>query len=265
MAIAQSNYAVQKFGKYSFNVCQETNYFDCLDLLRVYNENNDDKKQMKFMNQFMSRPKFMKSIISDFDKLTNSNKVNVSYLEHLLDDQKSLELDNDIKYKYMIREISTKKGSMTRIHELKIHPMIAIRVSAWMSPIFGASVLSAVKSLASTELIFIGGDATSVDLSYPKTLKNNTEETISDRLAEEYLGEREVLTSNNHRIDVLTPDHIIEVKAFNARIKSIGQVLYYQIDYPTHDLWIHLFDHDNDRDLIFERACENNNIHLTYE
>jgi hypothetical protein len=276
MSLVQSNYAVHPFGHYSFNVCQETNYFDCLDLLRVYNKNNRDKKQMKDINKFMKKSSFMRAIIADFDKLVNSNKLDISYLEHLdityleylgvdIDDQKSLDLRNDIKYKYMIRRIEPHKGNITSIHELKIHPMITIRVSAWMSSVFGAVVLLAVKSLASTELIFIGGYDTPIDLSYPKNLRNNTEETISDRLAEEYSGDRDVLTSNNHRIDVLTPDHIIKVNAFNARVRAIGQVLYYQTDYLAHNMWIHLFDHNEYRDIIFEQTCKNNNIHLTYE
>jgi hypothetical protein len=172
MALAQSNYAVQKFGKYSFNVCQETNYFDCLDLLQVYNENNDKKKLMKDMNKFMQRSPFMKAIVADFNKVANMNKLDMQYLNQLdenftgsnfdlvnieqeYDPQEFLDLDKDIKYKYMVREISTKKGTMKKIKELKIHPMTAVGIAMWMSSDFCAEVKD-------TFLRFIEGDLTLV-------------------------------------------------------------------------------------------------------
>ena len=115
-------------------------------------------------------------------------------------------------------------------------------------------------------LIYEDEEKTILKLNYDKQKNNNPEEQISDRLAIELDGEREVMLNlTSHRIDVLTKEYIIEVKSYHNRIKALGQLLYYQNNYPDKKLWVHLFDHNNNRDKNYTETCERNNIKLTYE
>lgn len=73
------------------------------------------------------------------------------------------------------------------------------------------------------------------------------------------------LKNNGHRIDILSKEYIIEIKCYSNRIKAIGRVKYYQVRYPNRKLWIHIFNHNDNKDGYFEEACERDNIKLTYE
>ena len=79
-------------------------------------------------------------------------------------------------------------------------------------------------------------------------------------------GKREVFISDNsRRIDILTDTEIIEVKKYTNRLASVGQILYYSKYYSNHKMRIHLFNHDNQKDIIFEEICNHLNITITYE
>ena len=98
----------------------------------------------------------------------------------------------------------------------------------------------------------------------PKT--EVSESTISDRLAKELKGNREVfIDESKQRIDVMTKTTIIEVKRYRYRCAAIGQVSYYGEFYPKKSLRIHLFQCESNRDEIFEKLCERFNIVVTYE
>jgi hypothetical protein len=93
-----------------------------------------------------------------------------------------------------------------------------------------------------------------------------SEKLISDKLSKLLNGKREVcINGNRNRIDILTDSEIIEVKNYNNRISSIGQILYYSSFYPDRILRIHLFDHNNERDKIFTDICDKLKIKVTYE
>ena len=93
-----------------------------------------------------------------------------------------------------------------------------------------------------------------------------SEKLISDKLTKLLNGKREVcINGNRNRIDILTDSEIIEVKNYNKRVSSIGQILYYSNFYPDRILRIHLFDHNNERDKIFTDICDKLKIKVTYE
>jgi len=93
-----------------------------------------------------------------------------------------------------------------------------------------------------------------------------SEKLYSDKLSKLLNGKREVcINGNRNRIDILTDSEIIEVKNYNNRISSIGQILYYSSFYPDRILRIHLFDHNNERDKIFTDICDKLKIKVTYE
>ena len=99
-----------------------------------------------------------------------------------------------------------------------------------------------------------------------KTKTEVSESTVSDRLAKELKGKREVfIYESNQRIDVMTKTTIIEVKRYKCRCDAIGQVSYYGEFYPNKSLRIHLFQCESNRDKIFEKLCGRFNIVVTYE
>jgi hypothetical protein len=237
---------------------------------------------MKRMIAYIGRSTFSKQVNADFDHIANKKLLNYTYLEKLckntagrnfspalisaetsIDDLK--ELPKDIKFRYMVREKSTKNGNAKTISQLDIHPMSAIGVAMWLSPSFGNIILVHMKLQLPYMLIYLDNKNTTLRLNIHKEPKINTEEKISDRLSIENNGTREVYTKSGHRIDVLTDDYIIEVKCFANRIKALGQVHYYQYDYPQKDLWIHLFDVNDSVDIVFHKICKKHNIKLTYE
>ena len=208
----------------------------------------------------------MRQVDADFDFIVDKKLLDYEYLNSLMSVSQETDLkalDKNIKYQYMVRKLSDARG---KILILDIHPMSCVRLSFWLDAKFGNIILTNMKIQYPEMLIFTDESQTTVRLEIQKESKTNPEEIISDRIAKEENGKREVCMKNSaHRIDVLTDEYIIEVKCFSNRIKAIGQVYYYQTDYPDRQLWIHIFDHDNAKDVSFENACKNNNIKLTYE
>jgi hypothetical protein len=257
----------KQFGNYTFKTCSDTGFICAKNILETYNETADTPKLMKFLNLHMKRTAFHKSVIADFDKIVKDNKVDESYFNK--SDEKSSQLvvqcysdmSTDDKFTYMIRKITSGYNKITSI---LVHPNTAIRIAMWMSPKFGNSLIIPFKANCSDILILL--DDNTIDLSHPERLKrNNLEEKISDRLATENKGKREVQANDKRRIDILSDEYIIEVKEYCSRIKSIGQVIYYQASYPDRKLWIHLFNHTGKRDIFFKNACLKYDIKLTYE
>lgn len=46
-------------------------------------KNIEKKKKMKNLNKYIERPKFFKSVISDFDKTAKDNKIDNKYLKEI--------------------------------------------------------------------------------------------------------------------------------------------------------------------------------------
>jgi hypothetical protein len=92
------------------------------------------------------------------------------------------------------------------------------------------------------------------------------EKNISDKLSLLLNGKREVYISETRQmIDILTDTEIIEVKRYSNRLASVGQILYYGKYYNNRKMRIHLFNHDNQKDTLFEEICNHLNITITYE
>ena len=72
--------------------------------------------------------------------------------------------------------------------------------------------------------------------------KDEVERQITDYLQTIIGGVRKVITPDSDRIDLLTEDLLIEVKAARDWDNSVGQILKYKIHYPDHKLIIFLFD-----------------------
>ena len=97
-----------------------------------------------------------------------------------------------------------------------------------------------------------------------KTIKY-PEKKISDRLARELNGKRAVLLKCGKRIDIITDNELIEVKSYQNRLSSIGQLLYYSKFYDKLQKRLYLFDHKNNTDTTFNEICDELNIKITYE
>ena len=93
---------------------------------------------------------------------------------------------------------------------------------------------------------------------------SNPEKTICKRIAKE-LGGRTEVCINNKRIDILTDNEIIEVKNHNGMLGAIGQILYYSKFFPNRRKRIHLFNHNDRRDIEYEALCRELDIIITYE
>jgi hypothetical protein len=259
----------KQFGNYTFNTCSDTGFICAKNILETYNKTADTPKLMCKLNEFMKRPKFLKSAMADFDKIVKDNKVDASYFNKSSEKKDGLsqfysDMSTDDKFAYMIRQDFNMIGNTKRFNYILVHPNSAIKIAIWMSPKFGNSLIPSFKVNCSSVLIFL--DENTIDLSNPERLqRNNTEEKISDRLAIENKGKREIQANGKRRIDILSDEYIIEVKEYCSRIKSIGQVIYYQASYPDRNLWIHLFNHNGKRDTFFKKACARYGIKLTYE
>ena len=163
-------YIAKSFGDYTLEVCSKTKYFNGLHLLSVCNETHNTQKKLKYMIEYIGRSKFMKQTIADFNYLSDKKLIDYEYLNNLCNNEVGrilrpaqissetsidniLALSTNIKFKYMIRENSTKIGNTKTISSLDINPMTAVGIAMWMSPDFG----SKVKDIF---LRFIEGDAT---------------------------------------------------------------------------------------------------------
>jgi hypothetical protein len=94
---------------------------------------------------------------------------------------------------------------------------------------------------------------------------SNTEKEIADRLAIELNGKREVCLKDGKKIDILTSTEIIEVKKFHRRLEAIGQILYYSTFYPKLKKVIHLFNHNEEVDYLYNEICKKCDITVRYE
>lgn len=96
----------------------------------------------------------------------------------------------------------------------------------------------------------------------PPSLK---ESHVSDKLANNIDGIREVALCDGKRVDIVSDTEIVEVKRYIIRLGAIVQVLYYGKSFPGKYMRIHLFEHHGKRDDTFEELCDELNISVTYE
>ena len=149
--VSTTKYIMKKFNNYSFQVNKFSGYFSAMNLLDTYNNNFEKQKKQKDMIKYMKRPKFSRQIESDFNSITTKKLIDYPYLNKLckLEDIKIskttptediVNLSYEIKYKYMVREISKSNGSCKKILSLDVHPMVAVGIAMWLSPVFSSEV-----------------------------------------------------------------------------------------------------------------------------
>ena len=190
----------KELGTLSFKVCPTTSFICAKNILENYNENAEKKKKMKNLNQYIGRPKFIQSVISDFDKTAKDNKIDDKYLKEInnSDDPKMQpskntskstqiaisedlsvaqyysQIPDDVKFKYMIRKNT---NGYNKIKSILVHPLTAVGIAMWMSPSFGSEVKDVF-------LRFIDGDANLIketiqNLNNSTGLVNNIETTTN--------------------------------------------------------------------------------------
>jgi hypothetical protein len=112
-------------------------------------------------------------------------------------------------------------------------------------------------------------------MSYKTVMKGKKKQsmaTLTEKECQKLLciregGETEICIKEFRiRCDLITDTHIIEIKNYNERYSGI-KVLIYATALNNNNLIprIHLFGHNNNRDVIMEKVCKKYKIDLTYE
>ena len=181
--------SVKAFSIKSFKRCPTTGFICAKNILIKYNNTVIDEKYLKEINElikYMQRPTFFKSVLSDFNKIADANKLDFEFLNTLhANTEAKLEnssnrsdarlpsqqnetkvsiydkYSNDVKFKYMVRQDFTMKGIIKNIKSIFVHPVTAIGVAMWMSVDFGSIVRISYND-------FINGDINHVS----KTIQN---------------------------------------------------------------------------------------------
>ena len=179
---------LKQFGNFSFKVCEKTSFICAKNILETYNKTAEKQKKMYKMSEYMKNPKFLKSVVADFDKTVKERKIDTDYLNHIINkvnhvnedfDVDYSKISNTVKFDYMIRQTYTTRGNMKKIISLLVHPTTAIKISIWLSPKFGYSLIPEFKEKFSNILLYVESDNDTIDLSFPDKCKmNNNEEKI---------------------------------------------------------------------------------------
>ena len=98
-----------------------------------------------------------------------------------------------------------------------------------------------------------------------KVWKPFTEKSVQKRLAANRVSQMEVQCKSGF-IDILFSDEIVEVKDGKAWKSAIGQVLVYNLEYPTRKPRIHLFNCGSDEwKMMVTSFCSQLNVRVTFE
>lgn len=103
-------------------------------------------------------------------------------------------------------------------------------------------------------------------LSASKIRKNGNQFEISHhkRLWQEVGGEIEVPTKTG-RIDILTDTYVVEIKDVRHWKAAVGQVLVYQLEFPSHQARIHLYGKSsNDHKAMIISYCAKLGVLATF-
>ena len=103
---------------------------------------------------------------------------------------------------------------------------------------------------------------------YPKVKSNKSqiEKVVRDRLAATISGSKTEVVTDSGRIDILTPNEVIEVKQVRRYKHAIGQIISYGYYYPKLFKRIHLYGQVSfkQREIII-RECHTSQIRVTFE
>lgn len=141
------------------------------------------------------------------------------------------------------------------------HALVVSAVAWWISPSFGARMCEWIeewKLIDSNMLRYMN----TLGTIEPESA-DQLEQSIRDQLAAELGGDTEVECESGW-IDLLTETHLIEVKKAKLWKHAVGQLIMYGLDYPNHQLTMHLFSADRcDRELIKEK-CSTYHINVVF-
>ena len=102
-------------------------------------------------------------------------------------------------------------------------------------------------------------------LEKSESKKPLTEKVVQKRLAAKRVSQMEVQCKSGV-IDILFSDEIVEVKDGKAWKSAIGQVLVYNLEYPTRIPRIHLFNCGSDEwKMMVTSFCSQLNVRVTFE
>lgn len=159
-----------------------------------------------------------------------------------------------------IKEGNSKKGSHRGSW---IHPQLATCLAQWISPSFSLTVSEWIEEWKEVE---------NNNKRYMKALQElkpsssvQMERAVQKRLQEELGGTIEEKTPVGY-IDLLTDDHIIEIKDIVNWKQAMGQLLSYAKFHSSKKKRLHLFNSKEypDKEMI-EYVCSDYNIEVTYE
>jgi hypothetical protein len=154
-----------------------------------------------------------------------------------------------------------KKGGRKDNHTW-IHPRLATHLAQWISSDFAVKVSGWIEEWKKRE------DNQKKYIESFEQIKSNPREdiesVISNRIAKEINGEREVETRFG-KIDVLSDIWLIEVKNIKKWHNGIGQILIYSEDYPEKRKRLHLFGQTIKNINDIEMICNKYGIEVTFE
>ncbi len=86
--------------------------------------------------------------------------------------------------------------------------------------------------------------------------KDEFEKIVADNLCSIIGGTREVFTPNGERVNLLTTDFLVEVKAYSDWDDAVGQILKYKLHFPNHELVIFIFADGLDVEIAKKRLIQ---------
>lgn len=100
--------------------------------------------------------------------------------------------------------------------------------------------------------------------AYSPRRRGSSEAKVSDALAREIGGEREVRCKFGY-IDVLSATEIIEVKSFKDWKNAVGQILIYGSQFPSHRKRVHLYGEGSLDLLEIQEVCGTLGVTVTLD
>lgn len=164
-----------------------------------------------------------------------------------------------------IKILETRRGGINlEIRGTYGHPDIVPHIASWISPkfaVFMSRIIYEWRQLSEhNEKLFWSNLS---DAIKDGTKQNSKEKELQLEIAQAENGEIEVQTVYG-RIDILTPDKVIEVKTAINWKSAIGQVLVYSLCYPSREKWIYLFDHDDVDTYNIQKACKQTGVRVKF-
>lgn len=192
-------------------------------------------------------------------KLCKDNGKKISLWIRLKSTKALIELlEIELDKKVIDYKVSSKYG-------VWIHPRLAISLSQWISPSFAIKVSEWMEEWKSSE-----GNEDKFDIAVSELSKHKNDKLIGEEKRiqlklKQQLGAKIEVKTPVGNIDLLTSEHIIEVKKFNQWKHALGQILCYSNYYPNHKKQIYLYENESEKDLeIMKSICKGFGVEVIY-